>query len=121
MKRNKVMKKTGKKLLAFCLAMSMIVLAPGVKAEAVEHVGGCHTTTKRVQCDGPMRAVSGTTHTYYSAESGMAYCTIESYYGEHSVYCANEECNVLISVENRTCYKIHLNCGGNRETGFCKN
>ncbi len=115
------MKRIGKKVIAAGLALGMVLLAQGVKVEAGEHFDGCQTSMKRVECILPLTGTTGTTHTYYNAEFGMAYCTILIYYGQHKIYCANNFCNAFLGSENRTCIKAHQDCNPLLiETGFCQ-
>ncbi len=115
------MKRIGKKLLAVGLALSMVLLTPGIDAEAVEHIDGCRTSMKRIECIMPLYAAAVETHTYYSGESGMSYCDIIIYCGRHMIYCANPFCYTFIASENRTCQKAHQKkCGSMLETGFCQ-
>ena len=112
------MKRIGKKLLAVGLALSVLMLNPGAEAQAAEHAQGCFASATKIVCVGPMN-VTGSSHTYYSAEEGMTYCNISIHYGRHDIYCSNALCNAYISTSTRTCYKLH-ECDVEIESGLCQ-
>ena len=114
------MKRIGKNLLAVGLALSVLVLNPGVKAQAQDHFDGCRSLQNRVYCTGELYAVSSQAHTYYSTESGMSYCNFIIYAREHEIRCANVYCNKYIASVTRTCWKAHQKCSSFIEFGICQ-
>lgn len=115
----KIMKRVGKQLGAAAIIFGMFALAQNVKAEAAgaKHEPGCSARLTIVKCVNPM-SQTGEAHTYYSAETGMAYCSVTIYHGTHNIYCAN--CMVKLSTQDRVCSKTHKNCGAVPETGLCQ-
>lgn len=112
--RKEMMRSTGKRLLAVGLALSMVVLAQGVKAEAA-HAPYCKATLVDVECTGPMRT-TGYSHVYFYGENGPLYCSITEYFGPHRISCSG--CKQTLYTESRTCYKDHSACDS--ELNLCQ-
>lgn len=116
--RREMIKKVGKKLGIAMVAAGMVMLTQNVQTEAATHAPGCHARSTIIYCSGDMLPRTGFSHTYYSGERGMVFCTVDEYRGPHEIRCAN--CMVFLSTEDRICYRIHRDCGSVTETGLCK-
>lgn len=114
------MKRIGKKFLAVGLVLSVLMLNPGVKAQAQEHLDGCQSLQNRVYCTGELFVASVQAHTYYSTESGLSYCNFVIYGREHEIRCANVYCNAYKASVIRTCLKLHEKCSSFVEFGMCQ-
>lgn len=103
--KNEMMKKTGKRLLALGLALSMVVLSRGVKAEAAEHVSGC-TADYTVQCMGNTRTQGFSHFLAYGVNGESLYCDVTRTVRDHIITCNNPDCGYYI-FSTRVCTESH--------------
>lgn len=100
------MKRIGKKFLAAGLALSVLMLIPGVEAQAA-HAPHCKATLVSVECTGSLQN-TGYSHVYFYGENGPQYCSITEYYRPHRISCAG--CKQTLYTETRVCTKDHSVC-----------